>query len=323
VAFASYHSELAIRHNTVVNFPHVNGQHSGAFKTDDYYLFGVDRGTVRNPGNRYIDTTPGWRAPPPHMDGQPLANRHWTLAGAIWDPFGHVGPAGRYWVYDVPFLTTGGTCQAVAPATHGGASCNGMSCNGMSCDGEYYGVQQFRTNFDTSDYVFSAAIHVERQNALGGTIGTWAVADGNTSTMFRNMRHFAARAGGRYVLTFPGNAVPTWVELTVNNINNVQNPNGNFIMAVSFDGNLTATGHLTSWPSGSLPQGGGYVRHFTHAIDWATFEADTTGTLIWQDHNNNRVWVRPQGGLTYFGDYETPLSDRDIYRPSRLVLYAN
>jgi hypothetical protein len=228
-------------------------------------------------------------------------------------------------VYDVPFLTTGATCQAVPPAG-----------NGMSCDGEYYGVQQFRTNFDESHYEFKAPIHVERQNTAGGTIGTWSVADGNTSTALGNMRHFSAREGGRYVLTFPSrnpltptvNEVPTWVELTVNNMNNELRPDGNFIMAVSFSGSLTATGYITSWPSADAPrtwgpsEGVGYVRRFTPALDWATFLADTTGNLIWQDRGNNRVWVRPRGGLPYFGAYDAPLSDRDVYRPSRLMLYA-
>ena len=47
-AFATYHSTYSMRDNTVVNFPFVDGKSSGAFKTNDYYTLGVDKGPARN-----------------------------------------------------------------------------------------------------------------------------------------------------------------------------------------------------------------------------------------------------------------------------------
>jgi hypothetical protein len=311
VAFASYHSTLAMHENTVVNFPFVDGKSSGAFKTDDYYLVGVDKGPVRNPNNRLINSSPGYRTLPPHMDGQPLDRRFWTYAGALWDPYGYWGPRANFWVHDVPFLTAGANCQWVLPAGK----------NGKSCDGEYYGVQGFKTDFDPSDWTFMAAIEATRLDNAGNAIGTWAVADGNTSTKLGHMRHFSARNGGRYVLRFPGRSMPRSLELTVTN---VYRANDAFILAVSFDGSLNAGGYITSWHNRSEPRNWGattnpgYVRRFSAAGSYAEV-ANSSGNLIWQDRANNLVWIKVQGGLT--PSTGPTNSDQDLYRPYGLVLY--
>ena len=97
--------------------------------------------------------------------------------------------------------------QPVAPAGR----------NGLSCSGEFYGVGAFQTDFDTSRYAFLAPIDVQRQDANGAPLANWSVADGATATMLGNMRHFAARPGGRYVLRFPGKPNPRWFAMTVGN----------------------------------------------------------------------------------------------------------
>ncbi|AKJ31141.1 G8 domain-containing protein [Caldimonas brevitalea] len=311
VAFASYHSALDMHHNTVVSFPFVAGKSSGVFKTDDYYLMGVDKGPVRNANNRLIQSSPGYRTLPPHMDGQPLNRRHWTFAGALWDPHGYWGPKGNYWVYDVPFLTSGAQCAAAAPAGQ----------NGRSCDGEYYGVQSYKTDFDPSDYSFTSPVEVTRQDATGNTIGTWSVADGTVSTMLGHMRHFAARNGGRYVLRFPGRPLPRSIELS---ITNVYRSSDAFILAVSFDGSLDATGYLTSWHNRAEPKSWSpdtrpdHVRRFTPANSYAEV-LNGNGNLVWQDRANHLVWVKVQGGLT---PQTGPVnSDQDLYRTYGLLLY--
>ena len=121
-------------------------------------------------------------------------------------------------------------CTAVAPAGR----------NGQTCAGEYYGVGNFQTDFDMSRHAFLAAIDVTRQDNNGQAIGTLSVADGATSTMFGNMRHFAARPGGRYVLRFPGKPNPRWFAMSVGN---AYRSSDSFVMAVAFDGNVTASGH--------------------------------------------------------------------------------
>ena len=310
-AFATYHSTFAMRDNTVVNFAFVDGQSSGAFRTDDYYTLGVDKGTVRNPNNRLVASHPGYRTLPPHLDGKPLANRHWSFAGALWDPNGYWGPKGNFWVYDQPFLTAGASCQPVAPAGR----------NGSSCAGEYYGVGSFQTDFDMSRYNFLAPIEVTRQDANGQTIGTWSVGDGATSTFLGNMRHFAARPNGRYILRFPGKPNPRWFAMTVGN---AWRASDSMLMAVAFDGNTTATGHTVSgYEHGrQAPPEPSTTRVFTPAASLAEVAA-SPGTKLWQDRANHLVWFKLQGGLPYpNGDKLPAQSEEAVYRPISVVFKA-
>ncbi|MGL4611806.1 MAG: hypothetical protein ACRCYY_19365 [Trueperaceae bacterium] len=126
VALASYHSTFDMDNNTIVNFPFI-AQYpgSGTFKTDDYYTNAVDKGLVRNPDNRLVNSHSGYRVPPPNMRPS-KPNDNWTLAGALWDPHGYWGAENNFWVYDVPFLTSGATCSLVNPAGQNGASCDNI-----------------------------------------------------------------------------------------------------------------------------------------------------------------------------------------------------
>jgi len=311
-AFATYHSTFAMRDNTVVNFAFVDGQPSGVFRTNDYYTLGVDKGPLRNPNNRLVASHPGYRSLPPALDGLPLANRHWSVAGALWDPHGYWGPKGNFWVYDQPFLSAGATCQAVAPAGR----------NGLSCGGEFYGVGSFQTDFDNSRYNFMAPIEATRQDANGQTIGTWSVGDGATSTFLGNMRHFAARPNGRYVLRFPGKPNPKWFAMTVGN---AFRQTDSMLMAVAFDGNTTATGYTVSgYEHGrESPPEPGTTRAFTPAASLAEVAA-SAGTKLWQDRANNLVWFKLQGGLPYPNAANLAAeSDEAVYRPLSVVLKGN
>jgi hypothetical protein len=308
-AFATYHSTFSMRDNTLVNFAFVEGQSSGVFRTNDYYITAVDKGTLRNPNNRLIASHPGYRTLPPHLDGQPLANRHWTYAGALWDPHGYWGPKGNYWVYDQPFLTSGASCQPVAPAGK----------NGQSCAGEYYGVGAFQTDFDMSRYEFMAPIEVTRQDANGQAIGAWSIGDGTVSTFFGHMRHFAARTNGRYVLRFPGRPNPKWFAMTVSN---AWRSTDSMLMAVAFDGNTTASGYtVAGYEHGrQAPPEPSTTRAFSAAASLAEVAA-SPGTKLWQDRANNLVWFKFQGGLNYpKADQLAADSDESNYRPFSVVL---
>ena len=252
------------------------------------------------------------------MDGKPLANRNWTLAGALWDAYGYWGAKGNYWVYDVPFLTAGANCQWVEPAGK----------NGKSCDGQYYGVLDFQTDFDDMRFMPIAPIEVVRQDSNGGEIGRWTVADGATATMFGGMRHFAARPGGRYELHFPGKPLPKRFAMAVNN---AYRGGDYMIFGVSFDGAVTAGGYTlsgyeysrekvnASWFN-SPAEMQKYVRTFLPASSLAEVVA-SSGDRIWQDRANNMVWVRIQGGMAYPGESKlVPNSDEDLYRTLSLVL---
>jgi hypothetical protein len=321
-----------MRDNTVVNFPLVEGKPSGAFRTTDYYLSGVDKGLHRNTDNRMIASHPGYRTLPPNMDGQPLNNRNWTLSGALWDANGYWGPAKNYWVYDLPFLTAGANCRWVEPAGK----------NGKSCDGEYYGVGNFQTDFDTNRFTFKAPLDVTRVNDAGAEIGRWTVPDGATSSSLGNMRHFAARPGGTYVLRFPGKPLPKSFAM---NVGNAYRSTDSFLMAISFDGNTPVSGYTiagdnfnrdkpkllaTSLSATTVTAMGGTlppslqlanVRWFKQAYGLAEV-ASSNGDKMWQDKANNLVWIRIRGGM-YFPNEQSlvPGSDNDLYRAYSVLLY--
>ena len=316
-AFATYHSTFSMRDNTVVNFPFVEGKTSGMFKTIDYYLVGADMGQVRNPNNRMINTNPGYRVPPPNMDGLPLENRNWTLAGALWDPNGIWGLKNNWHVFDVPFLTAAATCAKALPAGK----------NGASCDGQYFGVGDFTTDFDNNRFVFGAPIDVARSDAGGAEIGRWTVGDGAVAPKFGNMRHFAARAGGAYTLRFPGKPLPKHFGM---GIDNAYRAGDSFMFAVSFDGTVPVTGytvagykysrdHPKTWqPTDPWAPA---ARYFKPAASLSEVTS-SAGDKIWQDTANNLVWIKFQGGLPYPNAATlVPGTDDYLYRTYSVMLY--
>ncbi len=312
-AFGTYHSTLTMQHNMMVNFPIVDGKASGAWKTNDYYITAVDKGLARNVNNRLITSNGGYRELPPHLDGQPLANRNWTLAGALWDANGYWGPKQNYWVYDVPFLTAGANCQWVAPAGK----------NGKTCDGEYFGIENFQTDFDMSRFEFKAALEAVRQDNQGGEIGRWSIADGNTSTMLGHMRHFAARNGGRYTINFPGRPAPNSVYF---NIQNAYRAGDSVLLGVKFNGGVQASGYTVAGKPNqreSVDMNDPSVRKFVPVGSMAEVASSTSGDKMWQDRANNLVWIKHQGGMAYPNAAGlVPNSDEELYRTASIVLRA-
>jgi G8 domain len=316
-AFATYHSAVSIFNNTVINFPFVEGKTSGMFKADDYYLLGIDKGQARNTNNRLLNTQGGYKPLPPNLDGQPLENRNWTYSGALWDPQGIWGAKANYLVYDVPFLTAGGSCQTVVPAAK----------QAKSCTGEYYGVESFQTDFDDPTVGFVAPMEVIRKDAAGSEIGRWAVGDGITSTKLSTMRHFAARPGGTYTVRFPGRPLPRSIALNVSNAYRIED---SFLFAVPFDGKLTASGYTLGgdhynrfYPKTYIASGQirSNVRLFKTAFSLNEV-SQSTGDKIWQDVDNNLVWIRFQGGLPLPNESNMlSKSDQDLYRTYSVVIY--
>jgi hypothetical protein len=310
-ALATYHSTLSMTDNTIVNFPFYDNEISGAWKTFDYYTAPVDKGTIRNGNNRLIASNAGFRVLPPHMDGKPLENRHWTLSGALWDPHGYWGPKNNYHVYDVPFLTTGANCVWAAPAGK----------NGKSCDGEYFGINNFQASFDMSRFEFKAPLEAVRQDANGNEIGRWFVPDGVTSTMLGHMRHFAARPGGRYVVRFPDRPLPTWLAF---NVDNGYRPGDTLLMALSFDGRVNAAGYTVAGQQNNreAPYDPNFVRYFQPVASLAEVSAGS-GDRMWQDRANNLVWIKYVGGMGHPQEKNLVVNSDDwLYRASSIVLYS-
>ena len=316
--FATYHSTFSMRDNTVVNFPFVENKTSGMFATSDYYLVAVDKGQARNPNNRMINSSAGYRALPPQLDGQAINNRNWTLAGALWDPQGVWGPKDNYLVYDTPFLTAGANCQWAEPVYK----------NGKSCAGQYFGVGSFQTDFDDSKYSFMAPIEVTRTDSSGVEIGKWTVGDGTISSMLGNMRHFAARPDGTYTLRFPGKPLPRRFAMDVQNAYRGED---GFFFAVAFDGKTPVTGYsvagsrynrfdIKTWAGGDAR---------TVTTRWFKAAASkeevmrSTGDKLWQDSANNLVWIKFQGGLPFPNESSfVANSDDSLYKTYSLVLYS-
>ena len=315
VAVASYHSTFDIAHNVIVNFP-LNDRidrASGAFATNDYYTSPVDRGLIRNPGNRLINSHPGRRVISPNIN-TPVGNA--ALAGALWDPHGYWGPAGNYWVYDIPFLTAGRTCMPVA----------GEHLT-RSCTGPYYGVSGFR--IDGSDrYKPVMPLTITRLDHNMQPIGAWIVEDGssgnrNTFNIMSHMRHFAAVPDGRYRIEFRDHLVshplPTQEVMLV--LSNMHSTSDRLILSVPFSGSATIQAYLTTrelyW---DIQAPNTPVRHLTPVGSFAALLA--TENSVWQDHASQQVWVNVSGGLALPGGAPTdPLSDEALYRATYLRIF--
>ncbi len=290
VGVATYHSQCDIKDNTFVNFPYVPDSPtgiSGAFSTADYYTRPLDKGLVRNTGNILINSHPGARKPSPNISGQD----NYSLSGALWDAHGFWGEAGRYWVYDLPYLTDGTTCEPVTPAG-----------DGMSCVGPYYGM--FKPIFDgeTDDFVTLEYKRVDNDTA-------WSINNGNDAKSLGHMRHGAAVRAGEYVVVAPDKSPQT----TLLEVTNLLEAEDFFLLALPYAGDSPPKlVYSTTWPGGGVDHLESYRAWKAGDDDWksktggdvwgplvsagsrAEVEA-SSGELYWFDADANLVWLRPTG----------------------------
>lgn len=224
--FATYHSTFQMRDNS---FAHIGFEEkasdperteSGVFKSDDYYTEQLERGTVLNANNKFVQAFAGARSMPAHLLlNRPTGSRaeNFSLAGAVWDPHGYWGSKGTYWTYDTPFYTSGSGCVPLVFPTASGRNSRGQF-NGQSCLGEFFGMRYHpHTDFMNEGSGENAAywpMDVERLDCNPATFtstqwGTAAracrhvVGSGWNSWRLGNMRGASLRQGGRYLLRFP------------------------------------------------------------------------------------------------------------------------
>jgi hypothetical protein len=338
---ATYHSTVGLLNNTFISFPYVDGQTSGAFSTEDYYTVAVEKGRIRNSNNRLINSLPGYRTLQPGLRRNHLPSENWALASALWDTEGIWGPKNWYTVPDTPFLTLGANCVDAKPAGR----------NGKTCEGEFYGIESIQTDFDSSRFQFAAALSVSRQDTNGNEIANWRVESGynqyrdsevakryacDTQTTpppgnycsweLGWMRHFATRLDGRYVLSFPGWPAAKWVAM---NITNAADAQDHFLMAVKFDGQITAAAYTVAGSQYDRERGSydpsylkrSNVKSMTPATSLAAV-ASSSGDKFWQDKANNLVWFKHVGNIPYPGlDGMVKNSDDDLYRAYSAVVY--
>jgi len=330
-AFASYHGGVAMRENTVINFPFLayplntasGSVPTGAFANDDYYLRPVERSLAQNQSNLLVNAAPGRRSVP--------AFAHFAFAGAIVDYEGLFGPAGNSWVYDLPFFTAGGACTPVPPAGQ----------NGQSCAGAYFGAEFFVLDRANEESYPLMALNVSRRDAQfpDQELGHWSVAGVHPAaaagTLLPNMRHFAMRDKGVFVLTFPGyrSAGPSlanWqgpltdVRMTIGNMHSAADE---VVLAVEFHGptahvftttfpgyaSLALTGPLSDGHIAAVPPGS--TRRLVPRATRAELIAQP-GDAYFHDAAAALVWIKLRGGLAdaYVAD-PSPFSDETLYRP--------
>jgi parallel beta-helix repeat protein len=328
LAIASYHSQMDISENTFSGFANrgyartSNGwdYSSGTFGTDDYYVKPVEKGFARNVNNRLIGSDPGWRALPPHMQpNYTVASRNsWTLAGAIWDPYGHVAGANRWWVLDSPFLSDA-SCQPVPSSVPAGTV-----ANGLSCAGPYYGVVDFWLDRDgphaTDRFGLLEKLVVKRYTPSGQWVADWVVEQGYDSRFLGHMRHFAALKQARYELTLPQypqaatvKQAPRWLQFHVENL---LNSGDELLLAVPFDGARTPVRVMASTNPdfARLSPPDQDSRLLTPAASLAAL-SQGPGHQYWEDSARQRVWLKlvPLGLEAPFAG-AAALSDTALYR---------
>lgn len=307
-AFATYHSTFNIQNNIVMHFPVYENVRSGVFASDDYYLRPVEKGMVRNTNNLILDCHPGVKLP--------AAYSYYTLASALWDPYGFWGPEGNYFVYDDPFLTYG---KEISLITLGSAI-----AGGVTVPGPFYGVSAFILDGTTSQDFDLMAIEVNRYDLslltspitpdnFSSPIGTWEVTAADQSWALNHMRDFAVVPQGVYELTFPTDPLPTDFLFEVENM---LEPTDHFVIGIEFDGAIDPVVFLrkeTNWNINSTYSQVGSLQEVL----------DSNNGAWWQDKLGNKVWVKIVGGIWSPEESETSFEDIAYEKMQLIITPAN
>ncbi|SMD36377.1 Right handed beta helix region [Reichenbachiella faecimaris] len=288
-AFATYHSAFSMKNNILVNFEVTEHDRAGVFASDDYYLRAVDKGMVRNTNNLMINSHPGVKLQ--------STGTYFTLASALWDPYGFWGPEENYFVYDVPFLTYGKEIHLVELGTE--------VAGGVSVAGPFYGFAAFvlhgvgNTPPQTSPDADIMALHVDRYELddleLSTVVGTWEVDAAESNWTLQHMRDFATTPDGLYVLTFPGEDDPTDFLVEVESMIETTDTQ---VIGIQYDGNIDPVVYIQQERNPNNFEGYEQLESLTQVID-------SEGETWWQDKTNNRVWVKIQGGRWEENEFDT------------------
>ena len=302
-AFATYHELLNFKNIIAVGYKYIDGAQDygtstftggGLFRIWDLYTQGIFTFS-ENTGFKLIDCTPPFRTLSPFKDGATMFNRNWAIAGAVKDTTGALGNAGSWWIYNDPFLNYNATSPTLVNSS--------AAANGQWTTDPYYNVSQFKNSTDLNLYSFQGAIGVSRQDSGGAEVGNWNVPDGNTAVFLGNMRHFAAAKGGRYLLTFPGQALGNYCEF--NTFGQLASTDI-FLIGVPFDCSLTPVVYqqgagilrdgtnrgicTVGSTAGAVASGQG--RYLTATGSMANVVADTTGLIYYKDTAANTIWMQ-------------------------------
>lgn len=311
---ATYHSTLFFKNNTFMSFRpviqvssypgEING--GGALLNDDYYTDPVEWGPVYNTGNVLINAFPGYRDTPPNLAGTMAShNRHFTFAGAVWDPPGWHGPAGNFWCFNHPFFTYGeGSIHYTSPVEQN---------NGVSIPGPFYAFQSYTLD-GVGGSSNRAAMRASRRNpATGEEVAFWEVTRSPNNGILSNMRHFAAKKDGEYILTFPGETAPTTFRAAIGGVKDASDA---FLVGIQMHPSATPTS--VRYMARNTAATGASRRDCSPAASKAAVKAGS-GNLYYHDTSANLLWVKFTGGLPWFGA-PPPITDLNYYRWSSVFL---
>lgn len=283
VAFATYHSAFSMRDNVVVNFEVDSYDRAGVFASDDYYVRPVDNGQIRNLNNKLIASHPGVKITP--------ANDYFTLASAVWDPYGYWGIEGNYLIFDDPFLTYGKDVTILNPSTD--------VVGGVSAEGPFYGFLAFVLHGEgdvlPQNRYFDdlMEIYVRRLDTNLSEVGDWRVATAQPGWALAHMRDFAGTKDGIYELSFPDatangtTSSPSDFQMDVESMFELEDL---ITVGVEFDGSID--------PAVFLQQRSN-LNNFIVYEEVASLDLvlSSDGERWWQDKANDRVWLKIKGGL--------------------------
>jgi hypothetical protein len=312
VGLATYHSAFDMKSNVLINFPHVDGKTSGAFATDDYYIRPVEKGTARTENNLLVNSFPGHRSNA--AVNEDIANNfaggftHYVFAGALLDKHGVWGAPDSWNVYNQPFLTHGGNCTPIEPQNMGA----------VSCDGHYIGVFRFILENAHKGSQSTHEISVTRYDDANpdSVVGNWHVDGSQIGWLLYNMRHFAARRGGTYLLDFPS-ATTTPTDVAVD-ISNSMGASDAIVLGIRFSGALNArvygstySDYMDSNHGNSI---GSPIKHDYVSVASKQDVIDSASETFWQDTVNNVVWIKVRsGGIQQWLSTTDPNSEQVLY----------
>ncbi|MFY0598344.1 MAG: hypothetical protein JXR03_01650 [Cyclobacteriaceae bacterium] len=278
VAFASYHHTFVARDNIVVNFPLVDGERSGAFAMDDYYIRGIEKGQVRNTNNLLIESHPGFKTTAP--------DPWYTFSSAVWDPHGVWGTEGNYLVQDHPFITYEKDTSPIGSSS--------QASGAVSVSGPFYSFRGFilygkgDTPPQNQHYLDLWNIHVSRLDNELTEVATWFVDAAGPADLFSHMKDFITTPDAIYQLTFPDLDPPTDFAMLVDNMLETTDTQ---VIAVQFDGSLT------NLSVGMEAYGN---RENYQAVSSLVDVRSSEGATYWQDTENSLIWTKLRGGIWEF-----------------------
>lgn len=315
-AVATYHSAVSFVNLTFYNYPPLDEpsyrrgwpygtlEVSGLTESWDFYLSGIELGTMRHGNWKRFNVTHFERTPPINIErmwnnsaggpdstvgGDVPARRYWTFSGAVYDHEGLLaGVDGEYLTFDHPFLTY--------ELTH--MRKFGWGNLQVATNNKFIGFKPWATDFSVDRYAWSEAVTFQRLTPQYTVHADWVIKDGEQSSFFANMRHCVIHPGGRYRVFNHDHPEPNNLRysMTTGNGNEL---NDTFIMSIPWNASIPAvihTGHVSETTYRGYPGAISLGQAFAYTSVGSRAEMAATTRTFYQDPATNELWFHYQGG---------------------------